>query len=639
MADERRAGRYRDARTVYEEVVVLHAAWRATPQPRDAQQAAAIFARMRTAALVGVTEAQNTLGCYLYEGCCVPVDHVAAFSWFDRAATGGRPEAMCNVAQMCAAGEGLPGTNHAAALAWYRKAAALDYPAAQFELGLHELRSGRIDSALDWLRRAAEQGTVPAQYSLGALFAEGRLVARDTKTAAAWFLRAANEGHSEAQAELGYLWTVDPDAKCPSAPLSSTLAVAASSDSLFVASFPASPLTAAPPPAPPHPPSPDSLAPSLTEDAAAEWHRRLQEGVRWTRKAAEQGNARAQTSLGCLLYSGLGCERDVQAAYAWWCKAAAQDDVFAQRNLASTLSAGARVDVDPQRVRAWLTARAAQGSPTASLLAARLDAAGIGLDAPDVRGALATLRKLAADFAETKGNDDDAAVGAFPDFRRLVGSEPTASVLRDDIAFDLAACLIALDSDATLAERREGVELYRQLAARGCPAAQNNLGCAHLSGVDGVLEADAHEAARLFAQAAEAGTVAMARVNVAVLHLIGRGVTQDTVRALADLTSLAADAHPVALLHMGRIHLLGLCGLPTLDGEAAACFQRLARTTTRLAVVQHLRGCLRLGLAHGTLSEVSAAYRSAIERDPDATRGDVVRMLVAFFRNLPLLPQ
>ena len=39
--------------------------------------------------------------------------------------------------------------------------------------------------------------------------------------------------------------------------------------------------------------------------------------MKWHRKAAEQGNARAQFYLGCSYYNGEGVEKDYAEAYAW----------------------------------------------------------------------------------------------------------------------------------------------------------------------------------------------------------------------------------------------------------------------------------------------------------------------------------
>ncbi|HJO17936.1 MAG: hypothetical protein CL877_01195 [Dehalococcoidales bacterium] len=63
-----------------------------------------------------------------------------------------------------------------------------------------------IQAAVDAARRyqrAAEQGSVDAQMTLGGLYVAGEGVAKDDAEAARWYRRAAEQGHVEAQVTLG----------------------------------------------------------------------------------------------------------------------------------------------------------------------------------------------------------------------------------------------------------------------------------------------------------------------------------------------------------------------------------------------------------------------------------------------------
>ena len=53
----------------------------------------------------------------------------------------------------------------------------------------------------------------------------------------------------------------------------------------------------------------------------------------WFRKAAEQGYAEAQNNLGVCYYYGYGVEQDYKKAVKWWVKAAEQGNANAQDNL------------------------------------------------------------------------------------------------------------------------------------------------------------------------------------------------------------------------------------------------------------------------------------------------------------------
>ena len=57
------------------------------------------------------------------------------------------------------------------------------------------------------------------------------------------------------------------------------------------------------------------------------------EAFEWFRKAAEQGNTKAQFNLGLMYYKGQGVKQDYTEAAKWYRKAAAQGYAAAQSNL------------------------------------------------------------------------------------------------------------------------------------------------------------------------------------------------------------------------------------------------------------------------------------------------------------------
>src|SRR6516164_1063050 len=60
--------------------------------------------------------------------------------------------------------------------------------------------------ALQWFRKAAEQGYADAQNNLGIGYALGRGTARDDAVAVEWFRKAANLGSAAAQNNLGTMY-------------------------------------------------------------------------------------------------------------------------------------------------------------------------------------------------------------------------------------------------------------------------------------------------------------------------------------------------------------------------------------------------------------------------------------------------
>ena len=78
-------------------------------------------------------------------------------------------------------------------------------PEAQFNLA-QRLGEGDVSDqaqALEWYRKAAEQGHCAAQFHLAQMLAQGKGGARDAVTALSWLRRAAEAGHGGAQYHLG----------------------------------------------------------------------------------------------------------------------------------------------------------------------------------------------------------------------------------------------------------------------------------------------------------------------------------------------------------------------------------------------------------------------------------------------------
>jgi hypothetical protein len=77
------------------------------------------------------------------------------------------------------------------------------------------------------------------------------------------------------------------------------------------------------------------------------------EAASWYRKAAEQGYAPAQASLGILYDLGQGVAQDYLQALSWYAKAAEQGDIKAQNNLGFMYSEGKGVVQDRVTAHMW----------------------------------------------------------------------------------------------------------------------------------------------------------------------------------------------------------------------------------------------------------------------------------------------
>ena len=85
------------------------------------------------------------------------------------------------------------------------------------------------------------------------------------------------------------------------------------------------------------------------------------EAVKWVRKAAEQGFARAQYDLGWMYQYGRGVERSDEKAAGWYLKAAEQGLARAQRNLGFMYEYGRGVERSYEKAVEWVQKAAEQG--------------------------------------------------------------------------------------------------------------------------------------------------------------------------------------------------------------------------------------------------------------------------------------
>ena len=188
-------------------------------------------------------EAQYMLGkCYFF-GRGVTQDYTKAVYWYQEAAERGNARAQVNLGNCYYNGEGIS-KDLSMAVHWYKKAAKTGFVQAQFNLGevycrladtikqlilstfIEEFdspdrRLDRVNADLDehtkkiavciseavyWFQKAAEQGSVKAQYRLGycyEAFSSVVDVNQDPVKAVEWYRKAAGQGDVDAQYRLG----------------------------------------------------------------------------------------------------------------------------------------------------------------------------------------------------------------------------------------------------------------------------------------------------------------------------------------------------------------------------------------------------------------------------------------------------
>lgn len=103
------------------------------------------------------------------------------------------------------------------------------------------------------------------------------------------------------------------------------------------------------------------------------------EAVRWYRKAAEQGYTNAQNNLGLCYEYGLSVEQDEQEAVIWFRIAAEQGNATAQYNLGKHYDDGRCVKQDFKEAVKWYMKAAEQGHADAQYLLAMRYFQGLGV--------------------------------------------------------------------------------------------------------------------------------------------------------------------------------------------------------------------------------------------------------------------
>ena len=197
--------------------------------------------------------------------------------------------------------------NFAEGLKWLRLAANQGYVLAQYKLGGIYHRGEGVPQdyfeAMNWYRLAADQNNADAQYDLGLIYAEGVVVPQDYVEAAKWFSLAAGQGDVRAQLILGVM--------------------------------------------------------HRNGEGVPKNHA---EAAKWFGLAADQGDARAQYNLGGMHSKGEGMPQNFSEAAKWFRLAADQGDADAQHNLALKYGNGDGLPQDYVLAHTWFNLSAAQGN-------------------------------------------------------------------------------------------------------------------------------------------------------------------------------------------------------------------------------------------------------------------------------------
>jgi len=90
---------------------------------------------------------------------------------------------------------------------WFAKCCDIDNPETQYRIGqvYSDIHKGD-DLAIDWFKKSAANGYVPAEIEMGTAYANGRSVRQDYQQSYFWFEKAANLGDARAAKAIGYMY-------------------------------------------------------------------------------------------------------------------------------------------------------------------------------------------------------------------------------------------------------------------------------------------------------------------------------------------------------------------------------------------------------------------------------------------------
>ncbi len=309
--------------------------------PRDAQK---ILEWMTKAASAGDAGSQFALAQAYHFGVDAEQSDVEAAFWYRKAAEQGHAAAQNWIGVACRDGVGGVARSIAEALEWLRKSANQGdhwgmFNCADLLVADPWVGPGRTKEAIGWLDMAVSLGNLYAPSALGKMYFHGIGVAEDFETAASLFRRGAEMGEPSAQHHLGLVF-------------GKGLGVGQSDEQAEFWHRKA---------------AEQDYAEAQSALGAFYWYGRgglpedAQTAVAWFRKAAVQGDPRAQYFLGLAHQRGLGAEHDDHAAFEWYRKSAEQGYDEGEYGLGFRYVLGKGVEKDEVAGSVWLRKAADQG--------------------------------------------------------------------------------------------------------------------------------------------------------------------------------------------------------------------------------------------------------------------------------------
>jgi TPR repeat protein len=235
----------------------------------------------------------------------------------------------------------------------------------------------------------------------------------------------------------------------------------------------------------------EKLQTDVTDAKQQEEDMREKEAVKWYRKAAEQGDATAQYSLGLMYYNGKGVPKDDVEAVKWYRKAAEQGDATAQFYLGVMYAAGKGVPEDDVEAVKWYRKAAEQEDARAQYMLGEIYEKGNGVLKDDVE-AVKWYRKA----AEQEDARAQYNLGFAYRWGQGVPKDDVEAVKwlrkaadQDNAQGQFSLGVMCYNGKGVPEDKKEAVKWYRKAADQGHRSAQYYLGAMYYYG-EGVPKDD-----------------------------------------------------------------------------------------------------------------------------------------------------
>ena len=322
-----------------------------------------------------------------------------AFSWFEKAARKGDPEAMYRLGCCYKSGHGVE-KDEAKAAEWFEKAALQGYQEANDKLisvlyHIILLAENKEDEDLDyvywekkityWFEKAAECGDEIIQVKLGECYENGWIVEEDLQKAAYWYEEAT---------------MMDDDVE-----ISMRLAEIYKNPNIIKGI---------------------NMDLKSQHELGLKYQKRkdYDNAVYWFLKAAEAEYPEAQYEMGCCCRNGYGVAKDEKEAFFWFEKAAQGESSNGQVELGICYANGQGVNKDDKKAVYWYEKAAQQGNAFGqNILGIRYET-GKGVEKDEgkavywyekaaLQGHAGSQNSLGIMYENGKGVDEDKAKAAY----------------------------------------------------------------------------------------------------------------------------------------------------------------------------------------------------------------------------------